>query len=163
MPALSKASPLATPTHAVLCQDNEPSIWFSTHRDVCPTGPTMDDIRARIIDYASKIKAADPSAQIVGPEEWGWSGYFWSGYDQQWGAANNWRWPYPDQSAHGGMDYMPWLLSQLYQYQQTTGTRVLDVFSLHFYVSMGTSNTQVMLRQPTLRHMTAATAACLPR
>ena len=27
-------------------------------------------------------------ALVLGPEEWGWSGYFYSGYDQQWGAAH---------------------------------------------------------------------------
>ena len=28
-----------------------------------------------------------PGALVVGPEEWGWSGYFYSGYDQQYGSA----------------------------------------------------------------------------
>jgi hypothetical protein len=62
--------------------DNEPSIWHSTHRDVHPTGATMDEIKNKLIDYAAKIKAVDPSALVVGPEEWGWSGYILSGYDQ---------------------------------------------------------------------------------
>ena len=55
--------------------DNEHSIWFATHRDVKPTGATMDEIRARIIDYAQRIREADPHAVIGGPEEWGWGGY----------------------------------------------------------------------------------------
>ncbi len=54
--------------------DNEPSIWHGTHRDVRPTTPTMDEIRSKVLDYAGKIKAVDPSALTVGPEEWGWSG-----------------------------------------------------------------------------------------
>ena|SRR5438552_1917722 len=61
--------------------DNEPSLWHSTHRDVHPTGASMDEVRDKILDYAGKIKAVDPSATIVGPEEWGWSGYLLSGYD----------------------------------------------------------------------------------
>ena len=70
--------------------DNEPSIWHSTHRDVRPTGATMDEIRNRMVDFAAKIKAVDPSALVVGPEEWGWSGYFYSGYDQQYGSTHGW-------------------------------------------------------------------------
>ena len=66
--------------------DNEPSIWHSTHRDVRPTAPTMDEIRDKTIDFAQRIKAVDPTALVVGPEEWGWSGYFYSGYDQQYGS-----------------------------------------------------------------------------
>src|SRR5205085_4803289 len=30
--------------------DNEVSIWFATHRDVHPIGPTMEEIRDKIID-----------------------------------------------------------------------------------------------------------------
>ena len=43
-----------------------------------------------MIDFARKIKAVDPTALVVGPEEWGWSGYFYSGYDQQYGSTHGW-------------------------------------------------------------------------
>ena len=49
--------------------DNEPSIWHATHRDVHPTGATMDEIKNKILDYAGKIKTVDPSALVAGPEE----------------------------------------------------------------------------------------------
>jgi PKD repeat protein len=118
--------------------DNEPSIWHSTHRDVHPTGATMEEVRDKILDYAAKIKANDPSAQVIAPEEWGWTGYLLSGYDQQWGAANGWNWSQmPDRSAHGGKDYLPWLLEQLKQNETATGQRLLDVFSLHYYPQGG--------------------------
>lgn len=113
--------------------DNEPSIWFSTHRDVHPTGPSMDEIYNDIIGYGGAVKAADPTAQVMGPEEWGWSGYFYSGEDQQYGSEHGWSGPLPDRTAHNNMDYVPWLLQQLQSYQNTTGTRILDVLSLHFY------------------------------
>ncbi len=116
--------------------DNEHSIWFSTHRDVHPTGPTMDEIRSKMIGFGAMIRGADASARIVGPEEWGWSGYFYSGYDQQYGAAHNWS-SFPDRAAHGNWDYMPWLLDQLHQNELSTGQRVLDVFSLHYYPQGG--------------------------
>ena len=70
--------------------DNEPSLWHSTHRDVRPLSPRMAEIRDKTIDFAQKIKSIDPTALVVGPEEWGWSGYFYSGYDQQYGSTHGW-------------------------------------------------------------------------
>lgn len=116
--------------------DNEPSIWHSTHRDVHPTGATMDEIRDKIVDYAGKIKSIDPSALVVGPEEWGWSGYILSGYDQQYGSLHGWSFM-PDRSNHGGWDYLPWLLDQLRQNNNATGKRLLDIFTVHYYPQGG--------------------------
>ena len=116
--------------------DNEPSIWHGTHRDVHPTGATMDEIRNKTLDFAAKIKAIDPSALVAGPEEWGWSGYFFSGYDQQYGSANGWGF-LPDRSNHGGADYLPWLLDQLRQNNATTGARLMNIFTVHIYPQGG--------------------------
>lgn len=116
--------------------DNESSLWFDTHRDVRPIGLKMDEMRDKIIDYAGKVKAIDPTALIVGPEEWGWGGYLLSGYDQQWGALHGWA-NLPDKTAHNNQDYMPYLLSELRKHEVATGQRLLDVFSLHFYPQGG--------------------------
>lgn len=116
--------------------DNEPSIWHSTHRDVHPTGATMQEVRDKILDYAARVKTADASAVVVGPEEWGWSGYIFSGYDQQWGSRNGWA-NLPDRTGHAGWDYLPWLLDQLRQENTRTGQRLLDVFTVHFYPQGG--------------------------
>jgi hypothetical protein len=116
--------------------DNEPSIWFSTHRDIHPTGATMDEVRDKIISYSNAIKGLDSAALVVGPEEWGWSGYFYSGYDQQYGSLHGWG-NYPDRANHGGWDYLPWLLNQLRLNDQSTGRRTLDVFSVHYYPQGG--------------------------
>jgi hypothetical protein len=89
-----------------------------------------------MIDYASMIKAVDPNAQIVGPEEWGWSGYIYSGYDQQYGAAHGWS-SFPDRAAHGNRDFLPWLLDQLRRTNSATGQRLLDVFTVHYYPQGG--------------------------
>jgi len=110
--------------------DNEHSIWHSTHRDVHPAGAGMDEILSRITDYATQIKAADPGALVVGPEEWGWSGYLLSGSDQQYGSLHGWS-VMPDRNAHGGMDYLPWLLSNL------KPGHLLDVFTVHYYPQGG--------------------------
>ena len=116
--------------------DNEPSLWHSTHRDVHPNGATMDEIRDKMLDYAAKVRAADANAVIVGPEEWGWSGYLYSGADQQYGQAHGWS-TLPDRAAHGGQDYLPWLLSQLRSRDAASGKRSLDVFSVHYYPQGG--------------------------
>src|SRR5262245_17293176 len=76
------------------------SLWHSTHRDVRPTGATMDEIRDRVVEFAGRIKAVDRGAVVVGPEEWGWSGYFFSGFDQQYGGSHGWS-NLPDRAAHG--------------------------------------------------------------
>src|SRR5205814_2105329 len=55
--------------------DNEPGIWYSTHRDVHPVGCTLDELKTRTIAFAAAIKAVDPTALVVGPEEWGWTNY----------------------------------------------------------------------------------------
>jgi hypothetical protein len=131
--------------------DNEPSIWFSTHRDVHPTGPTMDEVRDKIISYGSMIKSLDPGAQVLGPEEWGWSGYFYSGYDQQYGAQNGWS-SFPDRAAHGNMDYLPWLLDQLHQHDMATGQRLLDDFTVHYYPQGGEFSDDVSTAMQLLRN-----------
>jgi PKD repeat protein len=116
--------------------DNEYSLWHSTHRDVWPTGATMEQVRDAMIAYSGAIKNVDPGALVVGPEEWGWSGYIFSGYDQQYGSRNGWSF-LPDRAGHGGMDYLPWLLQELKQRSDIDGRRVIDVFTVHFYPQGG--------------------------
>ena len=120
--------------------DNEPSIWHSTHRDVHPAGAKMDEVLDKMRRFAQRIKAVDPGAQIVGPEEWGWSGYFYSGHDQQYGKKNGWS-SLPDRTDHGGADYLPWLLQQLKQLSQAGSVRLLDVLTVHYYPQGGEAET----------------------
>ncbi|GAX76456.1 hypothetical protein CEUSTIGMA_g3901.t1 [Chlamydomonas eustigma] len=135
--------------------DNEPSIWWQTHRDVQPQGPTMDQVLERILEYAAMVKSVDPSAMVVGPEEWGWNGYLYSGADQQYrstsGTWNTSTLP-PDRAAHGGMYYLPWLLSQLNANQQQTGQRLLDFFSVHYYPQGGEYSSAVDTATKLLRN-----------
>ena len=118
--------------------DNESGIWHGTHRDVHPQGASMDEMWAKFKTYGEMIKRNDPTAKIVGPEEWGWTGYLYSGRDAQWGPANGYNFAAaPDRSTHGGLDYIPWLLKQYAAYEKTTGKRLLDVLSVHFYPQGG--------------------------
>lgn len=111
--------------------DNEPSLWFSTHRDIHPIGAHADEYRDKVLAMAAYIRKTDPTALIAGPEEWGWEGYFYSGYDQQYAAANGYS-AYPDHAGEqGGLDYIPWLLSQW------KATHAIDLLSVHFYPQGG--------------------------
>src|SRR5579884_2515486 len=67
--------------------DNEPSLWYSTHRDVHPGPATYQEMYNKIVAYASAIRAADPEAKIAGFEEWSWWAMFFSGFDQANGAS----------------------------------------------------------------------------
>lgn len=116
--------------------DNEPSIWHYSHRDVQPEGLKMRDARQKMIDYATMIKTRDPQAIVLGPEEWGWSGFFYSGFDQQAGQNNGWTF-YPDRASNGNMDYAPYLLREMRSKSQQVGRRLLDYFSLHYYPQGG--------------------------
>jgi len=108
--------------------DNEPSIWHETHRDVKPSGATMEEMRAKTIDYAARIREADPHAKICGPEEWGWLGFLYSGADQQYAAAHGWS-SFPDHAAHGNVDFIPWYL------RETRGS--IDALTVHWYPQSG--------------------------
>jgi Glycoside hydrolase family 44 len=125
--------------------DNEHSLWQETHRDVHPVGPTMQEIRDDIFDYAGMVKSLDPSAMVCAPEEWGWPGYFNSGYDIQNSGSH-------DRNNNGGWDYMPWLLDQIRQHDALAGHRLLDYFTLHCYPQGGESGNDVSTSIQTLRN-----------
>jgi len=116
--------------------DNEHSLWNSTHRDVHPNPTTYSEIYNLFVSYAGAVRANDPNATIVGPEEWGWLGQFYSGLDQKNGASAQGS----DYSTHNQTYYYPWLLQQLKNYQTTTGTKLLDVLSVHFYPQDGSDS-----------------------
>jgi hypothetical protein len=130
--------------------DNETSLWHETHRDVHPAGQTMEESRDGIIAYSAAVRAADPNAVIVGPEEWGWSGYLLSGADQKWSNENKIYWNQPDKVAHGGADYLPWLLAQLKANDAATGKKSLNIFTVHYYPQGGefwSSDTSAAMQQ----------------
>lgn len=106
--------------------DNELSIWCWTHRDVHPVGATMDEIRDKVLEYGAMVKSIDPNSLVCMGEEYGWNGFLNSGYDQQ-NPGNT------DRKAHGGADFMPWLLSQVHSNDVVNGRRTIDYFTVHWY------------------------------
>jgi hypothetical protein len=131
--------------------DNEHSIWFSTHQDVHPIGSKMTEIRDKFFDYAGKVKATDPNALVLSPEEWGWSGYLYSGFDQQYGSQHGWS-SLPDRTANGGWDYIPWLLDQFHQRATNTNQRLLDYLTVHYYPQGGESGSDTSTATQLLRN-----------
>ncbi|MGC4093524.1 MAG: glycoside hydrolase family 44 protein [Polyangiaceae bacterium] len=108
--------------------DNEPNLWNSTHRDVHPAPLTYDELMDRTIRYGAAVRAADPSASIAGPAEWGWSNYFWSAKDLEAGVGSA-----PDRRAHGDVPLLEWYLKKLREYEQSGKPRILDLLDVHFY------------------------------
>ena len=109
--------------------DNEPMLWNSTHRDVHPNAVTYDEMRDKTWLYAAAVKAADPSAQTLGPVVWGWCAYFYSAADGCSAGA--------DRAAHGDTDFIPWYLQQMQAYETGHSLRILDYLDAHIYPQVG--------------------------
>ena len=100
--------------------DNEPSGWGNTHRDVHPEATSYDELRDRTYQYASMVKATDPTAKVLGPSDFGWSVYVDSGVKG-------------DREKHGGIWFGRWYLQQMRAYEKQKGVRILDYFDEHYY------------------------------
>lgn len=112
--------------------DNEPSFWHTIHRHVHPEGAHAREIADKVKTYSAMVKSVDPDARVVAPEEWGWTAYRYSGFDQQYAVEHGFD-KAPDRTGEtGGMDYLPWLLSQW-----KAAGRPVDVVSVHFYPQGG--------------------------
>jgi len=135
---------LSTTTNGVkyYVLDNEPSLWNSTHRDVHPSPETYEEEYNNIVNYATAIRAVDPNAKIVGPEEWIWWAMWVSGLDQANGTGAG-----SDYASHSNTYYYPWLLQQLYAHQQSSGIKMLDVLSVHCYTDGSYSQYNYLTRE----------------
>jgi hypothetical protein len=111
--------------------DNEPSLWQETHRDVRPQPLGSEELRDLTYAYAAAIKASDPNALTLGPVEFGWTAYFYSGVDM---AAQQWDNP-SEGALRGGLPLAAWYLEQMRLYEEQQGVRILDYFDLHYYPS----------------------------
>ncbi len=107
--------------------DNEPEIWNGTHRDVHPVASGYDELANLFEKQATNLKTWDPSAVRFGPVFCCWW-FYWNG-------ANG-----ADKGNHGGVDFLPWWLNQIYWLDQINGARTLDVFDIHAYADAGPTN-----------------------
>jgi hypothetical protein len=122
--------------------DNEPTWWHAVHRDIHPEPATFDEVLDRNIRWAEAIKKADPSAKVGGPTPPGWESYFYSARDlvAGWNTGPDWKfWNNPaDCKEHSPeavcMGFLPWYLDRMREYEERTGTRLLDYLDIHAYV-----------------------------
>jgi len=135
--------------------DNEPEWWYGVHIDIYQQAATYDDMLARNLRLAQAVKSVDPTALITGPVPAGWSGMLFSraDFDSGWSTSPYQYWDNPtDQTAHGGIPWIPYYLQQMSQFEQTNGYRLLDYLDVHGYITPGTlSSTQGDSAMETLR------------
>jgi Glycoside hydrolase family 44 len=110
---------------------NEPGLWHETHRAFHPDGVSYDELWTKSRDAAIAVKAADPSAEVIGFSEWAWPNYFCSAADGAPDVACNAS--RPDRAAHGGTPLVEWLLQNFADEEQASGTRLLDYIDVHYY------------------------------
>ena len=100
--------------------DNETDIWNGTHRDIHPNPSGYEELRDVYLKQVNNLKGWDPAAVRLGPVSCCWW-YYWNG-------ANG-----SDKGAHGGVDFLPWWLNEVYWRDQIAGNRSLDLFDIHAY------------------------------
>jgi len=100
--------------------DNEIDIWSGTHRDVHPNPSGYEEMRDVFLRVARGVKAWDPQAVRFGPVSCCWW-FYWNG------ANGN------DKNAHGGVDFLPWWLNEVYWSDLAAGTRSVDALDIHAY------------------------------
>lgn len=101
--------------------DNEIDIWGGSHRDVHPNPATEAELRDTYLAEARALRSWDPQAVRFGPVSCCW--YFYWNSD-----AGN-----VDKSSHGGVDFLPWWLNEVYWSDVVAGARSLEVFDFHAY------------------------------
>lgn len=108
--------------------DNEPDIWFGTHKVSVPQQDSYDSFIAKETAAAKAIKGVDPAATVFG-----FVSYGWYGYTQFQGSPDG---SGSDFNAHG--DFTEYYLDQMKQAEQAAGKRLVDVLDLHYYTSAET-------------------------
>lgn len=109
--------------------DNEPDLWDSTHTDIHPVRLGYQETLDQFLEYAKAVKEVDPTAKILGPVAWGWTGYFFSSRDR---GTDNFA-THAERKSHSNMPFLPWFLQQVSRQDASRGRRTLDYLDIHFY------------------------------
>ena len=104
--------------------DNEIDIWAGTHRDVHPNPTTYQELRDTYLTEARGLKTWDPAALRFGPVSCCW--YFY------WNSAAGGG----DKSGHGGVEFLPYWLNEVYWSDKIAGAPSIEFFDLHAYPSV---------------------------
>lgn len=107
--------------------DNEPFLWNDTHPLNHPEEAGCNELIEKSIELAKVVKDIDPDAEVFGPALWGMlpcimAGNSGSFVDPEWEKVkNNYDW------------YVDYYLESMANAEKETGTRLLDVFDVHYY------------------------------
>jgi fibronectin type 3 domain-containing protein len=101
--------------------DNEIDIWGSTHFDIHPNPSSYQELRDTYLTEARNLKSWDAAAIRLGPVSCCW----WFYWNSQVGGS--------DKTSHGGVDFLPWWLNDVYWSDSAAGTRSVDIFDIHAY------------------------------
>ena len=97
---------------------NQPGLWHETHRDIHPARATYAEVKSVMERNGKAVKAADPSAQTLGPAAWGWLEYFDSAAFERETLK---------------VDFIPYVLQQAKAYEVANNQRILDYLDIHVY------------------------------
>ncbi len=124
----------------LVCLDNEPDLWNSTHALIFPAKVTYADLLRRSTEAAALVRSRFPKAVIMGPASFGWHGY---------GTLND----APDRA---GRHWLDTYLETLAQASSAAGTRLLDALSVHFYSEAHGGGTRVVFEEDKPAHLSEA-------
>ena len=105
--------------------DNEPGLWVTQFPDMRNNAITYGELFSKSVNLASTVKTADPTANVLGPELYGFTDY----YDLQFATdAGDYT---------GGNWLVDYYLKAMKHASDSEGKRLLDVFTVHWYTAVG--------------------------
>ncbi|MBE6880605.1 MAG: glycoside hydrolase [Ruminococcaceae bacterium] len=104
--------------------DNEPALWHHTHSRVQSQQLTCAELIEKSVDLAKTIKEMDSGAEVFGPSLFGYSAF------DNFAGASDWMELRRQNLYRSFMDYY---LDEMSKAEKECGTRLLDVFDIHFY------------------------------
>jgi hypothetical protein len=100
----------------LLCLDNEPALWPSTHEEIHPEQTTYAEMVEKSVALSTAIKNVVPDATILG-----YVGYGWASFETLQDA--------PD--ANG--NFVEFFLDAMRKADEDVGKRLMDVLDIHWY------------------------------
>jgi len=102
--------------------DNEPGLWYYTHPRIHPAKVTVAELISKSIDLAATVKGMDSSADVFGPDLYGFSA--------QLNLQNAPDWPNYSGTYNRFVDAY---LDCMSNASDSVGYRLLDVLDIHWY------------------------------
>ncbi|HEX6767628.1 MAG TPA: glycoside hydrolase family 44 protein, partial [Polyangiaceae bacterium] len=125
--------------------DNEPGLWMQTHRDTMPKGVSAEELVRANLEYAAAVKAADPTAKVIGFAAWGVKELAGSNQDFfKAGAPDAYKLPedasLQEVKKHGGQPQLVYFLNEAKKSEAAAGKRLIDVIDVHWYHELWAKN-----------------------